>query len=186
MGAWGETALRLILTGVGIYFSVLVVRGLSAYRMFRRVRPTALLTWRIRSPRAMAVLLLGLGVVNAGFAMKNGYARQPIHHVYSHGIMAAYFMVVSPLLARIHPGLYQGGVWSERGFLPYGKIGRLAFRESPEIVLVLVPRGGGGSFRLRVPPGEYGAVRKVLEEKIRARVLNVDSGILGLEERPSV
>jgi hypothetical protein len=182
--AFRETALTLILAGVAIYFSILVVRGMAAYLLFRRVRPTALLTWRVRLPRAIA-FLPALGVVNAAVAVLSGYAHRPVHQIYSQGIMAAYFILVLPLLARIHPGLYRDGVWSERGFLPYGMIGRMAFRESPEIVLVLVPRGGSGPFRLRVPPGEYGAVRRVLEDQIRARVLNVDAGILGLEERPS-
>jgi hypothetical protein len=56
----------------------------------------------------------------------------------------------------------------------------MAFRESPVIELILLPRGGSGSFRLPVPPDEYGAVRKLLEEKIREHVVNVETGILGL------
>jgi hypothetical protein len=179
-----ETILTLVLGGVAIHFSILTVRGVSIYLKFLKVRPTALLTWPVR-PR-WNVQLLALGVVAAGVAVLNGYAHRPIHQIYSQGIMAAYFILMVPLLTRIHPGLYQDGVWAERGFLPYGKIGRMAFREFPEIVLVLVPRGGRGSFRLPVPPAEYGAVRKVLEDKIRAKVLNVDAGILGLQDRPSV
>jgi hypothetical protein len=31
-----------------------------------------------------------------------------------------------------------------------------------------------------VPSSEYGAVRKILEEKIRSRVVNVEKAILGL------
>jgi hypothetical protein len=31
-----------------------------------------------------------------------------------------------------------------------------------------------------VPPGEYGAVRKLLEEKIRERELTMEKAILGL------
>jgi hypothetical protein len=31
-----------------------------------------------------------------------------------------------------------------------------------------------------VPPQEYGGVRKLLEEKMRAHEVNVDAGILGL------
>jgi len=31
-----------------------------------------------------------------------------------------------------------------------------------------------------VPPDEYGAVRKVLEDRIRARAVNVEAGLLGL------
>ena len=61
-----------------------------------------------------------------------------------------------------------------------GNIARIAFRETPEIVLILLPRGRSGSFRLPVPPAEYGAVRRVLEDKIRARVVNIEAGILGL------
>jgi hypothetical protein len=31
-----------------------------------------------------------------------------------------------------------------------------------------------------VPPDDYGAVRKLLEEKARAHVLNLERGVLGL------
>ena len=44
----------------------------------------------------------------------------------------------------------------------------------------LVPRGGRGAVRLTVPPREYGAVRKIIEEKSRAHVVNVEDAILGL------
>jgi len=57
----------------------------------------------------------------------------------------------------------------------------MAFRETPEIVLLLIPRGRPARTRqMWVPPGEYGAVRKLLEDKLRAGALNVDAGILGL------
>ena len=52
--------------------------------------------------------------------------------------------------------------------------------ERPEIVLVLVPRRGSGALRLPVPPDEYGAVRRVLEDKIRERAVNMEQAILGL------
>src|SRR5262245_51995729 len=165
-----------------------MVRGLWIYHQFQRVKPTALLTWPARSRNIL--FMIGLGVLAAGVAVLNGYARRPIPQIYSQGIMAVYFTLMVPLLHRCHPGLYQDGVWAERGFLPYDKIRRMAFlepglyaggrtfREMPPVVLVLVPRSGRGSFRLPVPPEEYGAVRKVLEDKIRSRELNVDAGIL--------
>ena len=56
----------------------------------------------------------------------------------------------------------------------------MAFQETPDIVLLLLPRGGSGSYRLPVPPEEYGAARKLIEEKVRARVVNMEGGILGL------
>ena len=174
-----ETVLSVVLLGLGLYFSVLLIRGLRGYLLFRKVRPTALLTWPV--PRSGQLpFLLALGVVATAVTALNAYLDRPLHHVLSQALMAAYFILMVPLCQSIRLGFYDDGVWADTGFLPYAKIGRIAFRETPEIVLILLPRGGSGSFRLPVPPEEYGAVRKVLEEKIRARVLNVEAGILGL------
>ena len=158
---------------------MLIARGLAGYRLFLKVRPTALLTWPVRRPTHFP-FLLALGVVAAALAVINSTMHRPFHHVYSQGVMAVYFVVMVPLSARIQLGLYRDGVWADAGFLPYEKIARMAFREAPEIVLIMVPRGRSGAFRLPVPSSEYGAVRKILEEKIRARVVNVEKAILGL------
>jgi hypothetical protein len=174
-----ETALSVVLLGLGIYFSVLLIRGLRGYLLFRKVRPTALLTWPV--PRSGQLpFLLALGVVATAVTALNAYLDRPLHHVLSQALMAAYFILMVPLCQSIRLGFYDQGVWADTGFLPYANIGRIAFRETPEIVLILLPRGRSGSFRLPVPPEEYGAVRKVLEEKIRDRVVNVEAGILGL------
>jgi hypothetical protein len=175
-----ETVLTVALLGFGLYFSVLMVRGLAGYFRFRRVRPTAVLTWPVKRPANFG-MLVGLGVVAAAVTLLNGLLQRPLHHVVSQAVMSLYFVLMVPLSARIHLGLYRDGVWADDGFLPYARIGRMAFRETPDIVLILLPRGASsGSFRLPVPRDEYAAVRKVLEEKIRARVLNVESGLLGL------
>lgn len=174
-----KTFLTLALLGLGIYFSVLLVRGLAGYLRFRRVRPTAVVTWPVSRPRNFW-FLLGLGVLGAVLAVLPGYLTRPLYHVFGLGVMALYFIFMVPLATRIHLGLYRDGVWADAGFLPYANIGRMAFRETPEIVLILLPRGGSGTFRLPVPREEYGTVRKVLEEKIRERVVNVEQGILGL------
>jgi len=169
----------VVLLGLAVYFSVAVARTLAGYLLFLKVRPTALLTWPGRRP-AHFPLLIVLGFVAAALTVINGTLDRPFHHVYSQGVMAVYFTVMVPLSLKIQPGLYRDGVWADAGFLPYGKIGRMAFRETPEIVLILVPRGRSGPFRLPVPSSEYGAVRKILEEKIRTRVVNVEKAILGL------
>lgn len=175
-----ETVLTVALLSVGVYFSVLMVRGLAGYFRFRRVRPTALLTWPVKRPANLG-MLVGLGVVAAAVTVLNGLVHRPAHHIVSQAVMSLYFILMVPLSARIHLGFYRDGVWADDGFLPYARIGRLAFRETPEIVLLLLPRGrSSGLFRLPVPPDEYAAVRKVLEEKIRARIVNVEEGLLGL------
>jgi len=175
-----DTVMTLGLLGLGIYFSVLLFRGFRGYFLFRRLRPTALLTWRVRRPPYFN-LLLGLGIVSTGLTILNSYLGRPFHHVYGQAAMALYFILLVPLTSTIHLGLYRDGVWADTGFLPYARIGRMAFRETPEIVLILLPRGGGApSFTLPVPAEEYGRVRKLLEEKRRANELKPDSGILGL------
>ena len=74
-------------------------------------------------------------------ALNSGMGK-PFYHVYSQAIMAAYFILMVPLVSRIPLGLYESGVWGDAGFVPYEKIARMAFLETPEISLVLVPRGG--------------------------------------------
>ena len=174
-----ETFLTLALLALAVYFSVLVARSLSGYLLFRRIRSTALVTWPIRAPAHFPYLMI-LGLVSAGVAVLNSYLHKPFHHVYSQGVMAVYFTVFVPLTASIKRGFYRDGVWADVGFVPYGNIGRIAFLERPEIVLVMVPRRGSGAVRLSVPPSEYGAVRKVLEDKIRERVVHTEEAILGL------
>lgn len=174
-----QQALTVILLGFALYFSVLVANALRYWMRARRMRPQAVLIWAPARPRHQ-VLQVGLGVICLAVAALNSAMGRPFHHVYSQGVMAAYFIVVAPLIARIPNGLYESGVWGDAGFVPYEKIARMAFLEVPEIALVVLPRGRRGTVRLRVPPEEYGAVRKIIEEKTRAHLVNVEQAILGL------
>jgi hypothetical protein len=173
-----ETIFGLVFAGLGVYFGVLLLRGLYGYLRFRRLLPTALLTWPVPRPRS-GPFLFGLGLVSTAITILNGYMARPLHHVVSLGLMALYFMLMVPLAGRIRLGFYEAGVWAEAGFVPWDRIGRLTFRDEPEIVLIVQPRGGSGAVRLPVPPGEYGAARKLIEEKVRAHVVNTE-GVLGL------
>lgn len=174
-----QRALTVILLALAVYFSVLVARALRFWLSARRLRPQAMLIWPPARPRHQP-LLIGLGVLSLAVAALNSSMGRPFHHVYSQGVMAAYFIVMVPLISRIPLGLYESGVWGDAGFVPYEKIARMAFLETPEIALVLLPRGRRGTVRLAVPPEEYGAVRKIIEEKTRAHLVNVEQAILGL------
>ncbi|HEV7499823.1 MAG TPA: hypothetical protein VGQ33_07460 [Vicinamibacteria bacterium] len=171
--------LTIVLAALGVYFSVLNGRGLLRYAEFRRVQSTALLTWPVGHPRYFQMQLV-LGVLSGAVAVLNASMHRPVHHVFSQAVMALYFIVIVPLSARIHLGLYRDGVWGDAGFLPYAQIGRMAFRETPDIVLYLLPRGRSRPLRLPVPAAEYGAVRKVLEEKKREGLVSTQERILGL------
>ena len=174
-----ETMLTIVLAALGVYFSVLNGRGLLRYAAFRRVRATALVTWPAGDARHFQMQLV-LGIVSGGVAILNASLHRPAHHVFSQAVMALYFVAIVPLSARIRLGLYRDGVWGDAGFLPYAQIGRMAFRETPEIVLYLLPRGRSRPLRLPVPADEYGAVRKMLEEKKREGLVNTQERILGL------
>jgi hypothetical protein len=174
-----QRALTLILLGFAVYFTVLIALAMRFWLRSRKLRPEAVLLWPPARPRHQ-LLHVGLGVVCLAVAVLNSSMGRPLHHVYSQGVMAAYFIVMAPLVSRIPIGLYQSGLWGDAGFVPYEKIARMAFLETPEIALVVLPRGRRGTVRLRVPPEEYGAVRKIIEEKTRAHQVNVEQAILGL------
>ena len=72
---------------------MLIARGLAGYRLFLKVRPTALLTWPVRRP-AHFPFLLALGAIAAALAVINSTMNRPFHHVYSQGVMAVYFTVI--------------------------------------------------------------------------------------------
>jgi len=116
-----QAILTLGLLGVGVYFSVLILRGISGLLLFHRVWPTALITWRARPP-AYRPLLMALGVVATALTVLTLLRQRPFFHVYSQAVMALYFMLMVPLAERIQRGLYGDGVWTDVGFLRYGRI----------------------------------------------------------------
>ena len=174
-----QQVISLGLFALGLYFAVLLARGLAGYLRYRRVAPTAVVAWPAPRP-AQLPWLLTLGVLGAATAVVNAWTHRPAHHVVGLALMAVYFLGLVPLARRIRLGVYRDGVWAHRGFLRWEDVARIAFVESPQIVLLLQPRRGGASFKLPVPGEEYGAVRKVLEEKARAGVLQLEPAILGL------
>jgi len=174
-----QQLISLGLVGMGVYFLVQLTRGLVGYLRFLKVRATAELTWPTPRP-AQLPWLLALGALGALTAAISVRLQRPAHHVIGLALMAAYFLVLLPLTRRIRLGLYRDGVWAHRGFLPWAEVSRIAFVESPQVVLLLQARRGGASFKLPVPGEEYGAVRKLIEEKTRAGVLRLDPAILGL------
>jgi hypothetical protein len=177
-----ETQQKIVSLGLlalGVYFTIQLIRGLLGYQAYRRVRPTAIITWPA-PPQATTPWLVALGVLGGGLAVLNAWLGRPPHHVYGLAVMAVYFVVMVPLATRIRFGLYRDGIWADAGFIRWEEIARIAFVERPDLLLILIPRSGHGSFRLPVPSGEYGAVRKLLAEKSRDGELHLDPTILGL------
>jgi hypothetical protein len=174
-----QQMISLGLLGLGLYFAVQIVRGLAGYFRYRGVAPTAVVAWPAPRP-AQLPGLLAMGVLGAVTAAVNAWTHRPLHHVVGLSLMAVYFLGLVPLARRIRLGLYRDGVWAHRGFLRWEDVARIAFVETPQIVVLLQPRRGGAAFKLPVPGEEYGQVRKILEEKARDGVLHLEPAILGL------
>jgi hypothetical protein len=174
-----QQIIDLGLLGLGLYFAVQLARGLSGYFRYLRVAGTAVVTWPVRRP-AQLPWLVALGVLGAATAAFNAWARRPLHHVVGLALMAVYFLGLVPLTRRIRLGVYRDGVWAHRGFIRWEDVARIAFVETPEIVVLLQTRRSGASYKLPVPGEEYGTVRKVLEEKARAGELHLEPALLGL------
>ena len=174
-----QKIVSLGLLGLGIYFTVQLVRGLLGYRSYLRVQPTAVTTWP--APRQpITSWLVALGAFGGLLALLNAWLQRPPHHVYGLAAMSAYFVIMVPLATRIRLGLYRDGIWADAGFIRWEDIARVAFLETPAVVLLLLPRRGRGSYRLPVPADEYGRVEKILQEKARDGDLHLDPAILGL------
>lgn len=174
-----QQVVGLGLLGLGVYFAVQIGRGVAGFLRYRRIAPTALVTWPPPVPAQLPWLLL-LGGLGGATALVNAWMQRPLHHVAGLALMAGYFLGLVPLARRIRLGLYRDGVWAHRGFLPFAQIARIAFVETPEIVLLLTPRRSAAPFKLPVPAAEYGAVRKILEQKARDGALRLEPAILGI------
>jgi len=165
-----------LLLVLGIGFLIANVRvGIDAVKFLRR-RSSALLTWRGPRPRYYG-LQLGLGVVlgvllvyhvinvmRAAPQLRVRFAPQ----VFGISMMFVYYGYLVPLSRRIGRGFYADGIWSETGFVPYWRIGAVAWREGEEVALVIVSRLRNLARRLIVPGAHYGAARRLLREKIAA------------------
>jgi hypothetical protein len=164
----------LLLLGIGFLIANVRV-GIDALRFFRR-RSSALLTWRGPRPRYYG-MQLALGVILGGLLMyhivhvfrtapplRGRFAPQ----LFGISMMFVYYGYLVPLSRRIGRGFYADGIWAETGFVPYWRIGAVAWREGEEIALVIVSRLRNLARRLIVPGVHYGAARRLLREKIAA------------------
>lgn len=162
-----EVAPRILLfLGVGFLIANLGI-GLDMLRFMRR-RSRAVLTWRGPKPRYYGTQL-GLGVVLGLLLVYDTvFLRRPAPQLFGVAMMFTYYGYAMPLSRRIERGFYADGIWSETGFVPYGRIGAVAWREGEEIALVIVARLRSTARRLIVPGPHYAAARRLLRDKIAA------------------
>ena len=168
----------LFLLGVGFLAANLLI-FVNGLRFLMR-RSSALLTWPGRRPPYYGLLL----AIAVGLAVLLAYnlvvQRREFRRLFGEAMMFLYYGYALPLSWRFRRGFYRNGIWSDSGFMPYGEIGGVAWREGPEISLVLVSRTRNLGRRLAVPAAHYAAARRLLRDKVGAREIQLASPGLGL------
>jgi hypothetical protein len=176
----------LLLFGVGFLLANLRA-GLDIVRFLRR-RRRALLIWPGRRP-AYFGLIVAIGVtLGLLIIVKIAVLQRSPAHVFGEGMMFVYYAVAVPLTRLIGRGFYQDGVWSEQGFMPYQQIGGIAWREGEQLTLLLISRVKQFARPLVVPGAHYGAVRRLLRDKIADHDIQFNgAGLdLGQDERDKI
>ncbi len=98
--------------------------------------------------------------------------------------MFLYFWYAVPLSTRIPRGFYRDGVWSDSGFMPWGQIQAVSWKEEEEsVTLMLVSHFKSIARRLEVPGHHYGQARRVLRDKVKAHDIHMGRSGLDLGSR---
>ena len=183
-----ESVLPAALWVLGAGFLVANVRLLGRFLRFLRLRSGAILTWEGRRT-SFYLVSLGLGILLGLLAfMKLVVWDRPLTDAFAEAMAFIYYGYAFPLSLRIGRGFYAVGVWSDKGLVPYDRIGGLSWRGDPEPRLVLIDRARNLVRHLDVPREHYGEVRRLLRDKIAAQDIRFEGkGLdLGFDEREVV
>ncbi|MBI4888262.1 MAG: hypothetical protein HY824_14305 [Acidobacteria bacterium] len=171
----------LFLFGIGFFAANLKVT--TDLIRFRLRRTSALLVWNAPKPRyygfALALgAILGLLVVFKLFVL----GRTP-GQLFGEVMMFLYFGYAVPLSSRISRGFYRDGVWADTGFMPWGQISAVSWKEDETVTLVLISHARSVAQRLEVPGHLYGQSRRLLHDKIKAQEIQIGGSGLDLGSR---
>lgn len=174
-------ALRQALLALGVLFTIVDLKvGAQFVSWFRR-RSQAVVVWPGPKPpfyvinltigMLLGVLLFLTSYVEIG-RLQRGWGAAP--SMFGVAMMFIYYGYLLPLTTRIRPGLYQDGIWTDSGFMPYTEIGGLTWKGND--TLVLASRQKALARRLRVPGSHLGEVRHFLRDKIGEHAIEFEAG----------
>jgi hypothetical protein len=167
----------------GVGFSVANAKVLVDLLRFRARRPGALLVWQNPKPPFYGVSL-ALGVIlGLLLAFKFFVLRRSIDQLFGEMMMFVYYGYLVPLSTRIARGFYRDGVWSDSGFMRWGQISAVSWRDEGGITLILISRLKKIGRRLHVPGNLYGEARRLLRDKVKAHDIHIGGAGLDLGTR---
>jgi hypothetical protein len=156
----------LFVFGVGFLGANLV--SLYEWRQDWRRRKDAILVWHL-PPGRFGFLPMAIAVALGVLIVYKLVALQwPVQRLFGEGMMLAYYGYLYPMGLRAKRGFYEQGVRLDRGFLPWGDINGLTWREGPPLVLVAASGRRERAGLLTVPPDQFGAARRVIRDRIAA------------------
>jgi hypothetical protein len=178
-----DVLLARVLFLFGIGFLAANVKVITDLVRFRRRRRAALLIWQNPKPRYYG-FTLALGVVlGLLLAFKLFYQRRPPDQLFGELMMFVYYGYALPLSTRIARGFYEDGVWSDSGFMRWGQISAVSWRDEGSVTLILISHFRNIARRLQVPGPLYGQARRVLRDKVKAHDIHIGGSGLDLGSR---
>src|SRR5919204_5062382 len=171
----------LFLFGIGFLIAnALVIADLIRFRVRKK---SALRTWQGSKPRFYG-FSLALGVMlGLLFVFKLFVQHRPIQTLLGESMMFVYYGYALPLSTKIARGFYRDGIWSDSGFMRWGQISAVSWKEEGHITLVLISHFRNIAKRLEVPGNLYGQARRLLRDQIKAHAIHIGGGRVGLGGR---
>jgi len=171
----------LFFFGIGFLIANLVV--IADLIRFRIRRKSALLTWEGDKPRFYG-FSLALGVMlGLLFVFKLFVQHRPIQTLLGESMMFVYYGYALPLSTKIARGFYRDGIWSDTGFLRWGQISAVSWKEEGHITLVVISHFKNIAKRLEIPGNLYGQARRLLRDQIKAHAIHIGGTGLDLGSR---
>jgi hypothetical protein len=109
--------------------------------------------------------------------------RRPPDQLFGEAMMFVYYGYATPLASRISRGFYDDGVWSDSGFMRWGQISAVSWREGDRVSLILISHLRHIARSLVVPGPLYGQARRVLQDRVRAHDIHIGGSGLDLGSR---
>ena len=178
-----DVLLTRLLFLFGIGFLAANLKVISDLLRFRQRKRSALLVWQNPKPRYYG-FTLALGVVlGLLVAFKAFVQRRPPDQLFGEMMMFLYYGYVFPMSTRISRGFYRDGVWADSGFMRWGQISAVSWREDGTVTLVLISHVRNMVRRLYVPGPLYGQARRLMRDKVKARDIQIGGAGLELGSR---
>jgi len=171
----------MFLFGVG--FLIANVRVITELLRFRFRKRTALLVWEaVRPPYYGFTLALGV-MLGLLLAFKLFVQHRPLSQLFGEAMMFVYYGYAFPLSTKISRGFYQDGIWSDSGFMRWGQISAVSWKEEGAVTLVLISHFRSIARRLEVPGHLYGQARRLLRDRVKAHDIHIGGSGLDLGSR---